>query len=139
MLATVHILTELTTILNTVVVFVYWPLLHKLALEALVGDECKTLHMYLVHTFPALSLIIIYATTDIQLSPTHWKGFVPIALVYEVINCIATKVSGEPLYPIFDWKDYKTPLLLLIIKIIFFTTYVLVANLTIWINSKKKR
>ena len=95
--------------------------------------------MYLVHTFPAISNLIIYATTDIQLSKTHWKGFIPIGIIYDLINFVATKLKGKPLYVMFDWKDYKTPLLLIIMKVFFVGIYILVAKLSIRYNQRNKK
>ena len=65
LLAFIHILAEFATVFNVVTVGVYWTALHKGALIKFADEPLKILHMYLVHTFPAFSNLLIFATTDI--------------------------------------------------------------------------
>ena len=113
---------------------VYWPVLHQAALKKFEGDDFKILHMYLVHSFPFIALLLILATTDVQLQVGHWKGFIPIAFVYAVINCYATLTSGKPLYHFLDWKDYKSPLICIGLTGFFVVFYIAMAKLTIYMN-----
>ena len=101
------------------------------------GDDFKILHMYLVHAFPSISLLLILATTDLQLSIGHWKGFLPIAVIYAAVNCYATLSSGKPLYHFLDWQDYKSPLICAGLTLLFVGLYIIIAHLTIWMNQAK--
>ena len=60
-----HLLTELACVANLIVVIVYWSILHQIAIEKFKDNQMRVLHMYLVHIFPSIGLLIILATTDI--------------------------------------------------------------------------
>ena len=64
-LGAIHLIGELAFVTNLITVFVYWSILHPGALDRLEGHKMKILHYYLVHTFPAISVFLIFLTTDI--------------------------------------------------------------------------
>ena len=126
-LTLIHMVTELATSFNVVVVMIYWSVLHNLAIETMSKEEnpdVKCLHMYLVHTFPIIANLLVLSTMDVKFATYHWKAFIPIALVYGTINCFTTLKSGKPLYYFLDWKDYKTPLILIAITAVFALLFV---------------
>ena len=102
-LAATHILFEIATMSNVVVVIVYWSSGHKLSIAKYQDDVLKQIHMYLVHTFPAFVNLIIIYTTDIQMIPSHWKSLVPIAVAYFSYNCYLTLTTGVVIYAWIDW------------------------------------
>ena len=62
-----HILTEIAVLFNLIVFILYWTIIHAVAYEKYKENAVQLLHMYLVHTFPALSMTMILATMDVQL------------------------------------------------------------------------
>ena len=42
--------------------------------------------MFVVHIFPASSTLVNFYLTDIALVTSHWKGFVPVAVIYTAVN-----------------------------------------------------
>ena len=50
----------------------------------------ERVHMYLVHIFPAIALYLAQKSTDMYLCTGHWVIFVPIGLVYDIVNYYAT-------------------------------------------------
>ena len=137
-LSAMHILTEISFISNFLTVSVYWSVLHKVAIEKFKEDDLKVLHMYLVHSFPTLALMIVLATTDIQMKPSHGKAFLPFGFFYAVANYIATKKRGAPLYHILTWEDYKSPLLCFVLTLSCTAIYMFFAQLSIKLNQSKK-
>ena len=137
-LAVLHILIEITTMANVVVVLIYWLVIHQKAMEAFAGDQVKIVHMHLCHTFPAISNLIILYTTDVQLVPSHWKTLVLISFIYCAINYYVTLARGKPLYHFLDWKDYKSPLICVGMSVFFSGLYILLAKLSIRMNQRKK-
>ena len=84
LLAVTHTAFELATILNFVVVIMYWSLIHNAVIEQFEG--LAWFHMFVVHIFPAGSTLVNFYLTDIALVTSHWKGFVPVAVVYTAVN-----------------------------------------------------
>ena len=127
--------------MNIIVVVVYWPFLHHLAVEYIITHEDniepKLHYMRLVHIFPAIANVLVLSTTNIRFATYHWKALIPLSLIYSIVNFTATKVRGEPLYPIFHWRDITTPLLVIVMTAGFAVFYILLANLTIWLNHPK--
>ena len=62
-LAIIHITSEIATVMNIVVVVIYWPFLHHLAVEYIKINEDniepKILYMHLVHIFPAIANVLV--------------------------------------------------------------------------------
>ena len=50
--------------MNLVVVTVYWSIIHKSLIEELNLQGGALLHMYLVHTWPAMCFIMTSMTTE---------------------------------------------------------------------------
>ena len=73
------------------------------------------------------------------MTPSHCKGFVPIGLIYGLINYLATVKSGKSIYPFLTWEDYRTPLILICIIIVFSAFYWLMAHASIILNQNKKK
>ena len=61
-LACVHIFYEIAFAFNLIVVIVYWGVIHATLIDTLEGE--KALHMYLVHIFPTISLLLAQMSTD---------------------------------------------------------------------------
>ena len=68
-LSAIHILAEISFMANFVTVVVYWPVLHKGALQKYKDHDMKILHTYLIHSCPSIAWLIIFATTDIRMRP----------------------------------------------------------------------
>ena len=88
----------------------------------------------MVHAAPSVSTFIVLMTTDVQFIPQHWKGYIPIAIAYSSVNFAKTKITGTPVYIFADWLDYKTPLLLSSVTVIFILFYFQLAKCSIWLN-----
>ena len=137
-LCAIHLLTEVSCVTNLLTVIVYFSVIHPDAMERFKDNQMRILHMYLVHTFPAFGLGVIFATTDIQMTPSHCKSFVPLGLIYAITNYIGTLQRGKPLYFFLTWEDYKSPLICVALTFIFTSLYWLVAHASILFNQSKK-
>ena len=131
-LALIHVLSEVATCFNIIVVMVYWPFLHKEAMEHFskqpVHPQWKCFHMYLIHSFPAIANVMILYTTNIRFAAQHWWAFIPVTLAYSATNYAGTIYIGKPLYPFLDWKDFKTPLIIVGMAVFFAGFFVLLAK-----------
>ena len=65
--------------------------------------------MLLVHSFPTVSLIMIYwATERLVIKSSHWKMVAPLVPIYSAINYFETKERGKPLYWFLTWEDWTS-------------------------------
>ena len=97
-LALIHVLSEVATCFNIIVVMVYWPFLHREALKHFsqqpVHPQWKCFHMYLIHSFPAIANVMILQTTNIRFASRHWIAFIPVTLAYSAVNYAGTLYQG---------------------------------------------
>ena len=84
MLSVTHIVFEVATIMNFVMVIMYWSMVHHVVIDKFKGLEY--FHMYAIHIFPAISVLVNFYLTDIWLVPGHWQGLAPIAVLYSAVN-----------------------------------------------------
>ena len=59
-----HFLFELSANITAMGTIIYWIFIHDKVLIHYGHDFWMLLHMYLLHSFPAIALIIVYCTTD---------------------------------------------------------------------------
>ena len=83
-LALLHILCEVTSAFNIVVVFIYWTRIHFYALRSFTG--LKLLHMYLLHTFPVLAQWLAFKTINFYLCKRHIVLLLPFSILYSIYN-----------------------------------------------------
>ena len=101
-----HIVFELATSINVIVVLIYWPTIHFSTIH-LYEDQFSTwFHQHLVHIFPCLSIIVIFLTTDLKIKAGHSKTFPAVGLIFGAVNCYHVKQTGIPTYWFLSWEDY---------------------------------
>ena len=137
MLAAIHGLFAVCIIFNMVTVIVYWTMLHEMTLIKHAGNTGRTIHTYLSHSFPALSVLLLWWINDIRLHADHWRSIDMIAAVYGVWNYIKFKRTGEVLYHFMDWNEASAVLNFALITILFSAVYVLLAKASYWLNPLK--
>ena len=93
--------------------------------------------MHLVHIFPSLSVMVIFATTDIRIKAGHSKVFPVIGLVFGAVNCYHVKLTGEPTYWFLTWEDYTSALNISIIVAVITAWFIGLAMLTETLKSSK--
>ena len=86
--------------------------------------------MYLVHVFPAFGLFLTQKSTDMYLCTSHWILFVPVGIIYNIINYYATLSRGKPLYWFLTWEDYTSVIVVIALQIIFSLIWVGLAKLS---------
>ena len=69
------------------------------------------------------------SVSRLYLCSDHYKLLLPIGILYDVVNYHAVKASGIPLYWFMTWEDYKTPLICLLLKLIFILVWIALAKL----------
>ena len=75
--------------MNLVVVTVYWSIIHASMVKEL--NEAEIVHMYLVHTWPAMCLLMTSMTTErIYLRSKHSVIVIPLGSVYSYVNYLGT-------------------------------------------------
>ena len=134
-LAFIHIILELALAFNIVVVIVYWCMLHpKVKLEY---EGYRLLHMYLVHIFPAVSLLLTLKTIHFNLYEKHWIFLVMLGNIYAPFNYLETKARGKPVYWFLTWESYDSFIILFVIYGGFVVFWITLARCTKSNNSVK--
>ena len=110
-LAFTHLLFEISAGLNICVVLVYWSIVHEKEIPKWTHNNYMYAHMYLVHTLPALSLLMIFLSNDVVFKSGHWRACPPTALAYAIVNYLETKKRGAPLYWFLTWEDHTSVLI----------------------------
>ena len=137
-LAATHIIFQLGTVINSVVVVVYWLTIHSKVIANYENDTLGWLHQHLVHIFPCAAEVIIFLTTDIKFKAGHAKCFPAIALLFGIVNCYHVKKTGEPTYWFLTWEDHNSPLVILGILITFSAFFLGLAQLSNALKGAKK-
>jgi len=107
----------------------YWSLLHKGLVEKFKDDQVLVVHLYCVHSFPAIAFLIDYAMLDIKMVAWHAPYlYVPMTAIYGTVNYLFTfYVMGEPLYFFLTWEDYKSYVILGVLCLAFTLIFILLA------------
>ena len=129
-LAATHIFFELATVINVVVVPVYWGTIHSTSIKNYEHNTMMWVHQYLVHLFPSLAVLVIFLTTDLKIKAGHAKVFPVIALLFGVVNCYHVRKTGQPTYWFLTWEDYTSPLVIFTLLCITTAWFVGMARLT---------
>ena len=133
-LAFCHGLFQLCSICNSIVVVIYWSLLHESTLVKHYGNPGRTAHTYISHSLPAVSTVIIWWTNEIRLYANHWIGLNLIAVLYGCWSYLKFRQTGVVLYPFLDWRESGTVLNLFLIAVVFSGVYVLLAKASYWLK-----
>ena len=67
--------------------------------------------------------------TEFELCADHWKLFLPVGIVYGIVNYFETHRLGRPLYWFLTWEDWTTPVILIALQTIFSLLWVALAKL----------
>merc|ERR1712014_174735 len=108
-----HYLFELCFLSHALIFSVYWPVLHRGAIEKNRGTV-RELTCYTNHIMPQLAFLANYYVTDITLVPEHAHYIaLPTGLVFCIVNCVT--VVGRIIYPnpyffVGNWDSMKSPL-----------------------------
>ena len=129
-LAATHIVFELATVLNVVVVSVYWPTIHFKVIQDYEDQLLHWLHQHLVHIFPCTAVLVIFLTTDLRIKAGHAKIFPVVAILFGSVNCYHVKKTGVPTYWFLTWEDHTSPIIILCVCSIVTAWFVGLAKLT---------
>ena len=124
----------LCSICNSVTVGVYWTLLHEVTLLKHKDNPGRTVHTYLTHSFPAISMCLLWWINEIRLHSSHWVHINVITLLYGVWSYIKFKVSGLVLYHFIDFNEFQAIINILIIALIASVVYILLAKVSYWVK-----
>ena len=132
-LAFTHLLFELTAVIDALGMSIYWGMIHSRNQATLLaaGEVLKLAHMIMIHSFPTLSLILIYwATERLVIKSTHWKMVIPLVPIYGAINYFETMERGKPLYWFLTWEDWTSLVVVGVILSFFVAIWKLLAFAT---------
>ena len=129
-LALAHVTFELAMITNAIMVVIYWNFLHQISLEKFKGNFWRTLHMYIVHSFPMLAILTIWYTNELRICRNHWKFLAMFTPIYAAKNYYHFSVTGEVLYFFLNWEDYKTPMYFAMITFVASIWFMILAELS---------
>ena len=134
MLATLHSLFALCILFNTITVILYWTLLHEVTLIRHQDNLGRTLHTYISHSFPAISMLLLWWVNEIRLHVGHWKGINVIGVAYALWNYIKFKRTGLVLYHFLNWNEASAVINMVLIMVVFSLVYVLIAKASYWLK-----
>ena len=122
-----------------VTVIVYWSVLHNEIIDRFEGY--RKLHMYLVHIFPTIAYVLNARMTEFELDAGHWKLFVPLGILYAIVNYFETQRLGRPLYWFMTWQDWTTPVIAIGLQIAFSLLWIVLAKICVRkkANSENKK
>jgi len=95
------------------------------------------LHQHLVHIFPCLAVIVIFAITDIKIKAGHSKVYPLIGVIFGSLNCYHVRQTGEPTYWFLTWEDYTSALNIGIVVAVITAFFCFLAVLTDALKSTK--
>ena len=101
----------MTLLLNMVVDFGYWSLVHKHAMIKH-PENPERFQMYLLHINPTISWLLLWLSSEVRMVDWHCLILVPCGLVYMAVNFLATKMRDRPLYPFMTWESIPGTLLI---------------------------
>ena len=61
-----------------------------------------------MHTVPAICALVIMVTSNCVLIKRHSVTVVYIGGVYTSMNCVVTKIRGQPIYHFLRWDDWNS-------------------------------
>ena len=79
---------EISLLLNLVTFIVYWGVIHCKVIDHFTGWQLFP--MYPVHIFPTLAYFMNAKVTRFELCADHWKLFIPLGILYCIINYFET-------------------------------------------------
>ncbi|CDW82342.1 UNKNOWN [Stylonychia lemnae] len=106
--------TQLAFVMQLIVVSIYWPLLHKLAMEKIMETTDEVMrtyliyHMLFIHSIPFAAVTINVICSKVIFIPGHCTYLIMVALLYSFVNYCGVKYRGHFLYPFLKWEDYKS-------------------------------
>ena len=133
-LAFTHSAYTVCLICNVIVVIIYWSLLHEKTLLRHEGNIGRTYHTYISHSFPCISILLVYWINEIRLHVPHWKGLNLIGLFYGICNYLNWKKTGVVLYPFLDWADNRAYFNIVLLAAVFSGIYVGIAKASYWLK-----
>lgn len=57
-------------------------------------------------------------------------------MLYNLINFLVTKYTGEPIYPFMHWESIETPLILLAMMLAFTVIFICMCKIDAWFKKK---
>jgi hypothetical protein len=130
LLATHHVIFEISFMMNIIVVVVFWSILYEEAIEQCEGHAGKIINVYTAHIVPGVSVFINFLITDVVVRATHVKMVVVIATMYGYVNYLEVKRTGQPLYWFLTWEDETTIYIFTALIVVFSGVFLGLATLT---------
>ena len=99
--------------LHTIVVLIYWLVLHKEAMREFSEHKPRLVYQHTVHSMPACAYIMNFMMTNVTLQPNHAFIVVfPISVLYMTLNCMLTWYyydRGNPYFFLGQWDSLESP------------------------------
>ena len=132
-LALLHILSEAVLLLNVVITLVYWTLLYRLYAD-FYDRIIEKVNQVTIHVFPLAFTLLNMRVTQVVLLRHHWVFFVPLSMIYMVINYIATKISGFYIYFFLHWENFSSLIVCVALLAFQSVLWLLVVRLSKWLD-----
>ena len=75
------------------------------------------MHSYAIHAVPLIATLLNYCVTDVVVKAKHCATVFIIGIAYSVYNWYVVRKTGVPVYWFLDWKDHRTPLILMMLTL----------------------
>ena len=82
---------------------IYWFTIHAYRPAHLRATIWTEMYCLTAHTFPMVSLLLIYSTMEIKVVGSQWYWVIPVHIFYAIVNFGFTKRNGYPLYWFLTW------------------------------------
>ena len=111
--------------MQIMVMIVYWPLIHDYVMEDIKGlnDDVVYWIMILIHSWPFLTVFLNVAMTKTIFIYEHYRYLLYVGVIYTIINFVATKVKGKPLYDFLHWNDMSSLIYAIFLNVIAISFY----------------
>ena len=108
---------QVAFVTQIIIVSIYWPKLHHLALKKIEEEQNIAFrtylyyHMLFIHSLPFVGILINVILSRVVFIPGHCIYLAFTGMCYNVVNYLGVKYRGHPLYPFLPWTDYKSVLI----------------------------
>ena len=132
-----HLMMSLSIVVELVVTFVYWTMVHKQVMKSNEGNLPAIYYAYAAHIIPSLTCLYNFLVTDFLFYRSYSAVLFILTGVYLSVNCIKTKLTGNIAYWFLRFDD-----MLSIYVVIFFMSAAIfipfgLASLTEFVKGRK--
>ena len=108
-----HALLSLAIVSETIVMVVYWTMLHKTVMKNNSHSKLAVFYQYYAHIVPAIACFYNFMSTDFLFYRGYARFLLLLAIIFFFVNFTQTKLTGNFSYWFLKWQDpYFTALVI---------------------------